>query len=473
MLHIRDDAFAQLGDTNLADRQVAGVSPAYTIDTVTDGGAGRRKVEGTLTVPCYLSVPSCPPAANRFVLDDQGNPQQLPGNTMDVYFTCNVPKRATPDDPARVSLYGHGLFGSAQGEGNGGSPMNFGNDQNVMQCATDWVGMASTDVPNVASILLDLSNFPTLADRVQQGILNFLYLGRAMIHPDGFASEAAFQEDGRPLIDASHLYYDGNSQGGIIGMALMAVTPDVERGVLGVPGMNYSTLLQRSSDFETAPGKPCPAPADQLLEDLQSPEPDPEYALELFNVSYSCPLYIAYPNVAERELLFALIQQLWDRGEGNGYAAFIRGGLPNTPAHEVLLHGALGDHQVAQITAEAAARTIGAGIRERPFDAGRSFDVTPAYGIDRITAYPYAGSALEIWDSGPEGAGCTGPGTEVAPARNVPPHCGDDPHGHPRHTPAGFDQKGAFLRPDGLVTDPCAGGPCRSSRHVGYTDDRP
>ena len=34
-----------------------------------------------------------------------------------------------------------------------------------------------------------------------------------------------------------------------IGGALVAVSQDITRGVLGVPGMNYSTLLDRSVDF--------------------------------------------------------------------------------------------------------------------------------------------------------------------------------------------------------------------------------
>src|SRR3712207_6206321 len=34
MLSIRDDAFGELGDTNLADRTVAGRAPAFQIDSV-------------------------------------------------------------------------------------------------------------------------------------------------------------------------------------------------------------------------------------------------------------------------------------------------------------------------------------------------------------------------------------------------------------------------------------------------------
>ena len=59
-----------------------------------------------------------------------------------------------------------------------------------MLCASDWIGMSGGDLPNTITILQDLSRFPTLADRLQQGMVNFLCLGRAMIHPQGFAANA-------------------------------------------------------------------------------------------------------------------------------------------------------------------------------------------------------------------------------------------------------------------------------------------
>ena len=51
------------------------------------------------------------------------------------------------------------------------------------------------------------------------------------------------------MLNRSHLYYNGNSQGGIMGGALTAVSPDFTRAELGVPSMNYSVLLPRSVDF--------------------------------------------------------------------------------------------------------------------------------------------------------------------------------------------------------------------------------
>ena len=65
----------------------------------------------------------------------------------------------------------------------------------------------------------------------------------------GLGTDPAFQNDaGESVIDTRRLFYDGNSQGGIIGGALAAVGVDHDRAVLGVPGMNYSTLLRRSVD---------------------------------------------------------------------------------------------------------------------------------------------------------------------------------------------------------------------------------
>jgi hypothetical protein len=50
------------------------------------------------------------------------------------------------------------------------------------------------------------------------------------------------------VILADHQWLDKRVrcvQGGIYGGTVMAIAQDITRGVLGVPGMNYSTLLER------------------------------------------------------------------------------------------------------------------------------------------------------------------------------------------------------------------------------------
>ena len=88
-------------------------------------------------------------------------------------------------------LYGHGLLGS-RNEATGSSSEDLRNG-GYAACGVDWIGMATEDLPNVALILQDLSHFPSLADRTQQGFLNFMYVGRALIHPDGLGSDPAFR----------------------------------------------------------------------------------------------------------------------------------------------------------------------------------------------------------------------------------------------------------------------------------------
>lgn len=490
-LSIRDAAFRQLGDTNLADRTVQGHAPPYTISKVTNFTPQQndkiaRQVEGTVTVPCYLNAPGCP-TGSRFAFapgSTHGPPVAIPGNTTEARFTCNVPRVALAQGGARPGLYGHGLFGS-RGEVNQGQLQSLSQDHDFVFCATDWIGMACTDLPptdpgsaqGVFSDLVlglkpplapdcdvptaiadesDLSNFPTLVDRVDQSFVNFMYLGRLMIHPQGFAANAAFQSGGHSVLDTRRLFYDGNSQGGIFGGSLIALEPDLDRGVIGVPGMNYSVLLQRSSDFGTGqPPNPNPTDPGSVL---------PEYAY---------PLYQAYPDQGQRELVLSLIQQMWDHSDPDGLAHHITSDpLPNTPPHTVLMHVGLGDHQVSQYTAETEARTIGARARLPWADPGRSPDGSTPYAIAPIPSYPWNGSAIVLWDIGPERTTRCGPGektcgTPPPPVTNTPPGRGEDPHEAPRNSAAARQQKSDFLRIDGHVVNVCGKRPCYAGSWTG------
>jgi hypothetical protein len=453
MLHIRNDAFAQLGDHDLGDLKVEGSAPQYTLQpacvpadvpipgvdvSCPDDSDPRvaRDVKGTMVVPCYLDVPGCAPAHSQFLLDPlSGMPTRLPGNVTKVDFECLVPKRALADGAgqARPSLYGHGLFGG-YGEIHQDQIKAMEDEHDFIYCATDWAGMATVDVPNVATILADLSNFPTLADRVQQGMLNFLYLGRLMIHPDGLGANPAFQTaDGKSLFDTRRLYYDGNSQGGIIGGALTAVAPDFTRATLGVLGMNYSTLLTRSTDFGTGDHPPSPTPAD------------PTNGLE-----YAWPLYQAYPQLNERQLIFSLMQMLWDRAEPDGYAQHMTADpYPDTPKHAVLLQAGYGDHQVSNYAAEVEARTIGARVLKRGMlRPGRAWERQPWWGLKPVDpSHTSAVSVFTVWDGG----------SRPSPLGNVAQDntYDDDPHEWVRRTPAARAMKSDFLSLDSRIVDTC------------------
>jgi hypothetical protein len=423
VLRMRDDAFAALG----------GHAPAFTVTQVTDFTATQdariaRQVRGTVAVPSYLTGTGGPGSRLHYgpVPGDgqPGAPDALPtasGQALAADFVCNIPRSASADRPAHLSLYGHGLLGSPT-EINAGNVKQMSLTYDFMFCATSWIGLSAGDVSFVAQTWSDLSTFPAVPDRLQQSFLNFLYLGRVMVAPDGFAAHPAFRDgQGRSLLDlAGGAHYDGNSQGGINGGALTAIAQDWTRSVLGVPAMNYSTLLQRSVDF---------APFQQLMDGY-------------------------YPDKADQQLIFALIQMLWDRGEANGYAQHMTSDpLPGTPAHQVLMHVAFGDHQVAPAAAQVEARTIGARIHQPALAPGWSDEVVPFWGIPPIPAYPWDGSAMVVWNSG---LAFAPPPTNLAP---VGPQYGPDPHEFPRAQPSAQQQKAIFLL-TGEVVDVCGGGPC-------------
>jgi hypothetical protein len=430
MLSMRDATFTALGDPNLADGVVSGSAPSSTLETRPLEGddakyAGRfaQVLQGTVAVPCYLTN-GCAPGS-RFALGADGLPRQQ--GTFQARFTCVVPATATPDHPARLVLYGHGLLGKETEVLTNPDMPPMASEGNMVFCATPWIGMSSEDIPNAVGVLSDFSNMPTLADRLQQGFLDALVLGRLMAHPSGLASSPLLQVDGRPIVQTGQIAYDGNSQGGIAGGALAALAPDFTHAVLGVPGINYSVLLPRSSDFDV----------------------------------YAKVMYPAYADQLERPLVLDLAQLLWDRGEGDGYAQHMTTDpLPDTPKHTVLLDVAFGDHQVTPYQADVEARTIGASIHTPILPAGRSPQKRPSWGIPPIAAFPFAGSALVAWDGGPSRV-------SVPPLGNRPNSGLNDPHEDVRRTPAARAQKAAFLAPNGSLIDVCGGTACLTAPDVG------
>jgi hypothetical protein len=404
MLHIRDAALGTLA---------AGAAPAFTITEVTNNTDDNiaTQVRGTITVPNFLTGDGGPGNGFNYPAGDSGDPDALPtqNGTLEAGFVCNISTAtAAGTEPAHLVQYGHGLLGSND-EINAGNVRAFANEHNVVFCATKWAGMSEDDIGNAATTLTDIDNFFTVADRLQQGVLNQIFLGRLMIGDGGLASHPAFQRpNGTPLIDTSELNYDGNSQGAIMGLMLAAVSPDIDRAVLGVAGMNYSLLLSRSVDFDT----------------------------------YESIFQPAYPNDLDRTVILSLLQMLWDRGEGAGYVQHVTSNAyANTDTKDVLIHVALGDWQVTELSAFVQARTMGAAVH-RPVTAdGRSDEVEPGWNLPSVEYPMTSGSALIIWDSG----------SDLIPFDNLPPRTSRDSHEDPRADIDVRVQKAAFLFDKTLV----------------------
>ena len=425
---IRDAAFAKLGDTELLDHTVAGVSPTFQIDQVDaldpcgtqgcqDGQDARiaRRVAGTLTVPCYLDRSGCPPGAvfKRTPTDAfEFIPKKTPYNTIKVAFTCVIP-RAALTTPGRALLFGHDVMGSER-EVLRDDVEALAQEHDFVACATRELGMSEEDAPLWNAAMADLSKLSPIADRVQQGFLDFMFLGRAMIHPKGLQADAAFQTAaGKSVFAPDLLFYDGTGQGALFGGALTALAPDYDRAAFTEPAMNLSFILPRSTAY--------------------SP--------------FTAILNSAYPDPLLRTMALNVMQPVLDRAETNGYARrMTQTPFLNSPLHDILLQANVGDHRFPQMSAETIARTVEAVAFRPAYERGRSRDVVSLVGVAPAGGSNIHNSGLSIWDSGPvRDSGLLG--TPITPVGPVVPRAGNDPHGLIEATPAARAQISDFLNP--------------------------
>ena len=388
-LKMRDEALALVGDEG----------PTYTIVSVEENPNPhiRRRFLLHMTVPLYLDKPG---PGGKLVRGPDGLPKQ--NGTADYEVLVHVPNSATTK-PAALLQNGHGLLG-LKTEGQDGYLATIADTKGYVAFAVDLVGMAHEDSTVVTDAIVgDIGGFKTAVDRQHQGLLNSLLAMRMM--KGRFFKDPQVQFDGHSAIDPTHCFYRGDSQGGIFGTTYMAVTTDVTRGLLGEPGAPYSMLLTRSADF------------------------GPFFFL----------LGTVYQDAQDLQVALGLTQMLWDRTEPDGYLPYISENmLPGTPRHDVLLHVAIGDHQVTPLGAHIIARAV------------KAKTLSPAnrviFGIDEVPSPITSGSGMIEFDFGlPE-----------APKTDEPPTKGEDPHDLVRELQVSIDQSDRFFR-EGVIAQTCDG----------------
>ncbi len=398
-------------------------APAFTVTSVNDN-AGVRDIHGTFQVPLFLTDTS--PYSGMYT--QGGWPAINPAGTWTVDFICVLPSTVQPGGPATPSLYGHGLLGDAS-EVEGGS-FSAGVARDLMGCATDWVGMSSSDIPNVARNLVDMSTFDTQVDHMLQGFVNFQFLGRLINSSHGFVTDPAFQSGGQPLFRIHDAHFMGYSQGGIMGGAVSALTTEWTRAILGVPGMDYGgLLLNRSVDWD-------------------------EFAA-VFTASYTDPV--------DQQVVLQLAQLLWDRGENEGYAQHLTSNpYPLTHAKQVFIIENYGDHQVSNLAAEMLARTIHARNHQPAFNPSffgapprLNVPSVPQWGLTPLDQTKPAPAGLVLWDYGTP----TPPTVNLAPDGSA---YGQDPHGFGRGNALLLDEITTFLA-TGVIPNECGSAACQSN----------
>jgi hypothetical protein len=393
MLAVRDAALAVVGDAG----------PSYAITQVIENPNPhvRRRILGTMHAPLFLDQAT---NMGKMVFDAAGAPMQ--NGFADYPFLVQIPNSATTGTPAAILQNGHGLLGAKE-EGQDGYMATICDQKNFVEIAVDLTGFASDDVtPVVESITGDIGAFAHVVERQQQGMVNQLLAMRMM--KGSFYKDPMVQFGGVSAIDPTHVYYRGDSQGGIMGTTYMALSTDVTRGLLGEPGLPYDLLLNRSKDF------------------------NPFFSL----------IKAVADNFFEIQIMLGAVQMLWDRSEPDGFAPYItENPLPGTPSHHVLLNIAIGDQQVTPLGAHVLARALGAQ-NVRPVNR-------EIFGIADADA-PFEGNGMAEWDFG----------LPPAPTTNVPMDQGEDPHDKVRVLQSAIDMTDTFLR-TGVIQNYC-GGVCKS-----------
>jgi hypothetical protein len=399
MVHIRDDAL---------ERFPNGVSYSIALKNEDLIGGIACRLEITFDMPLYMTQGETGGLLN---LGEDGLPEQ--NGTFEYTAAMIVPESAQTTGAALVE-FGHGQLGAKE------QVLGFQEiaaQANFATFGLDWKGFSSDDVPTVINGIVggDLSEFRRIPERMHQGFLNFLMAMRTLSveaqgGPTTPFNQALTNDCGGAMIDGTRRYYFGGSQGGILGASLMALTTDIERGLIAVPGQSYNLLLNRSVNFD-------------------------EFAPAIYG-NYNW-------NALDMQMNLALIQGLWDRAEPTGYSKHIRTDrLPGTPAHEVLIQVSKSDHQVTNLGAHIMARTIGGIVNLAP-------TIRDVWGIE-VKEGEHVGSAMIEIDFG----------NPDAPITNIPPWADDmrDPHGRATELQALGSTLVTFYE-TGRVQNPC-NGPC-------------
>lgn len=396
MLAVRDAALAVVGEDG----------PEYTVQAVEPEPNEHVKTRIVLLVRCpvFLTTaayePGDPPP--RLIFDAQGRPTQT--GWMEAEVLVQVPRVA--DEPGRrlgVVQNGHGLFGTRY-EGQNGYLARIAS-YGYVTAAQDLFGFAEPDIVIAAEALSARPGMVAgFVDRQIQGMVNQLLVMRMLIGRvarDGITDTAGNVLLAPGAIDPALRAYRGDSQGGIMGGTYMSISTDVTRGLLGETGTPYNLLLNRSVDW---PG-------------------------------YGGILGSGHPNDLDVQLMLGLVQMRWDRSEPAGFVRHLaRDPLPGTPTHDVLMHVAIGDHQVYTGAAHVMARAIGAKLLQSD-DPAMPF-VREPWGVETAAGPLQDESALVeyLFDLPPE------------PLTNLPLDQGCDPHDRVRVLEPSYEQQDHFFR---------------------------
>ncbi len=370
----------------------------FEVDNISlDDGAVAITISGTFTVPNCMTGEAGP--GERLNRDPDGT--VVCEGTVEAPFTAAVPSAVFgAGAPVPAIVYGHGLLGN--GEQAIGVAKDF---SNAIIIGTDFWGMADEDIPFILQMFQqNFAGGAAVPERLLQSVVNFATLGY-VVASDEFAELPELQGQFGSLVDTAQVYYIGGSQGGIMGGTVVGLAPNLDRGMLGVGGANYSLMVWRSTAFSE---------------------------LETTWGSF-------HPDSVEREFLFALYQSQFDFSDPLSYDDMLDDPIIPGEQKVLMLLESIGDSQVPNIASEMMARTYGMEMLDPP--------IYPVFGVPG-TSEPVAGHSLLQVDTQ------NGP---LPPKENLMPEDDNGAHGAAADGPGVQETISMFL--SGPVSNQCDG-PC-------------
>lgn len=339
-----------VGDGTLALRSAVagrGAPGAVTVDRTWDTDLGDelppglwRKVRGTFTADTWL-------------VDDQvfetvdGAPVRQ--GTAEVELWVYVPDavRKLAPGTAPVVVFGHGILSDPDdyfGEDDDPSAViDVANRLGAVVVATVWRGLTTDDLADTVIVAADFGQFPQVTDRLTQGVLNNLSLIE-LVTGGGLLDLPELTG----LADPTSVLWYGISLGSIEGAVTLANQDTIPRAVFNVGGADWSTMLERSSNWPT----------------------------------FELQVQRGIPDPWDRQILFSASQMLWDPVDPASY-------VEDLATRSALWQESIGDEQVPNLTTELLMRGVGAPLGEPT--------VTTPYGIATV-ALPTEGPAFVQFD---------------------------------------------------------------------------
>jgi len=354
--------------------------------------------------------------AQDFLVDDRlldlgSDGSVVPTGETDADLYVHIPSSVADADAGSVPIlvFGHGIFSHPVDyldvEDDPSGVLQLADEAGFIVVGTAWRGLTTADRVEVVEAAADFGTLPVVTDRLVQGQVNMATLIALLQDPD-FLSDGIFAgRSGQSLPDPSQLFYYGISLGGIEGAVLLAQDPPFDGAVLHVGGSMWSTMLERSSNwtiFEFI-----------MVDDIEDP--------------------------GDRQVLYAASQLWWDPIDPFSWTDALSG-------QNLLLQESIGDEQVANLTTEALARSIGLDVLEPT--------VRTPYGLQTVGPLPPGSRALTQFD----------PEAPPPPIGNRPAEI-TNAHGDPRNWKGTRDQVIDYLRPgaEEQVVHHCGDLPCAAS----------